>query len=82
MKTKIKYTDAPPDVEKALAVNERVADFLPPPDKLVEKVEKEKVTIALSKRNVDFFKRAAAKEGVGYQVMINNLLDSYVQRYS
>ena len=82
MKNKIKYTDAPPDVEQALTVNERIADFLPPPEKLVEKVEKEKITIALSKRNVDFFKKAAAKEGVGYQVMINNLLDSYVQRYS
>ena len=82
MKNKINYTAAPSDVEQALEVNERVVDFLPPPEKLVEKVEKEKITIALSKRNIEFFKRAAAKEGVGYQVMINNLLDNYVRRYS
>jgi len=81
MKNNIKYTDAPPDVDEALTVNERIVDFLPPPDQLVEKAEKEKITIALNKRNVDFFRRAAAREGVGYQVMINNLLDSYVRRY-
>ena len=82
MKRKIEYKDAPQEIEQSLSVGERVMDFLPPPEQLVEKVEKEKITIALSKRNVDFFKKAAAKEGVGYQVMINSLLDSYVERYS
>ena len=81
MKRKIEYKDAPADIEQSLEVAERVMDFLPHPSKLVEKVEKEKITIALSKRNVDFFKKAAAKEGVGYQVMINNLLDNYVERF-
>ena len=82
MKSKIDYTDAPSDVEQALTTNRHIEDFLPPPEKLVEKMEKEKITISLNKRNVDFFRKAAAKEGVGYQVMINNLLDNYVQRYS
>jgi predicted DNA binding CopG/RHH family protein len=48
----------------------------------VEKIEKEKITISLNKRSVDFFKSAAKEEGVRYQVMINNLLDNYVRRSS
>ena len=81
MKRGIKYQDAPADVEQALDMSERIHDFLPSPDKLVEKIEKEKITISLSKRSVDFFRKAADKEGVGYQTMINNLLDAYARRF-
>ncbi|MDR2162468.1 MAG: BrnA antitoxin family protein [Clostridiales Family XIII bacterium] len=81
MKNDIIYKDAPPDIENALSMAEPITDFLPPPSQLIEKVEKEKVTISLNKRSVDFFKRAAKKEGVPYQAMINNLLDRYVRRY-
>jgi len=82
MKNAINYTDAPDGIEESLATGERVVDFLPHPSMLVEKIEKEKITIFLNKRSVDFFKKAAKKEGVKYQTMINNLLDRYVQRYS
>ncbi|MDR1358236.1 MAG: BrnA antitoxin family protein [Coriobacteriales bacterium] len=81
MKDAIEYTDAPADVEYALAGKVRVLDFLPPPEQLVERVEKEKITILLNKHSVDFFRTAAEKEGVKYQTMINNLLDTYVRRY-
>jgi predicted DNA binding CopG/RHH family protein len=81
MKRRIKYEDAPHDVEKSLKTNIRVLDFLPSPNQLVEKVRKEKITISLNKRSIDFFKKAADREGVGYQTMINNLLDAYVQRH-
>ena len=81
MKRRIKYQDAPADVEQALDMSERIYDFLPSPDRLVEKIEKEKITISLSKRSVDFFRKAADKEGVGYQTMINNLLDAYARRF-
>jgi predicted DNA binding CopG/RHH family protein len=81
MKNKIKYTDAPADIERSLANAERIADFLPPPSRLIDKVEKEKVTILLRKKNVDFFRQAAQVEGVSYQAMIDNLLDRYVRHY-
>jgi len=81
MKNTIKYKHGPADIENALGIAEPIADFLPPPEKLVEKIEKEKVTISLNKRSVDFFKRAAKREGVPYQTMINSLLDKYVKRY-
>jgi predicted DNA binding CopG/RHH family protein len=40
-----------------------------------------KVTIALSKRSVDFFKRHAARSKVPYQKMIRSLLDGYVKHH-
>jgi uncharacterized protein (DUF4415 family) len=81
MKSRIEYTDAPPDVERALDGAKPVFDFLPPPEKLVLKKEKQKVTIMLSKESVEFFKRAAKENGVKYQTMINNLLDSYARHH-
>ena len=51
-----------------------VHDFLPPPKDLVFKQEGVKVTIALSKRSVDFFKGEARKHRTPYQRMIRRLL--------
>ena len=56
-----------------------VEDFLPPPSELVVKEDVEKVTIALSKRSVDFFRREAKKHGTQYQRMIRALVDQYAQ---
>lgn len=53
------------------------ADFLPSPEELVLKDETVKVTIALSKASVDFFKREAKKHHTQYQKMIRRLLDEY-----
>lgn len=41
-----------------------------------------KVTIALSKRSVDFFKAEAHKSHTQYQRMIRRLLDAYVDHPS
>jgi len=76
MNAKIKYTDEPIGKLKV------VEDFLPPPEDLVFRDEGVKVTIALSKRSVDFFKSEAAKHHTQYQRMIRRLLDTYAQRYS
>ena len=38
-----------------------VEDFLPTPDELVAREDNVKVTLSLSRRSVDFFKRAAKK---------------------
>ena len=76
MKKKIVYTDEPMgDVEV-------VGDFLPSPAELAFKEDGVKVTLALSKSSVDFFKSEASKHQTQYQRMIRWLLDSYVEAQS
>lgn len=57
-----------------------VKDFLPPPDKLVLRESNVKVTLSLSSRSVDFFKREAQKQHVPYQRMIRALVDAYAEK--
>jgi hypothetical protein len=59
-----------------------VDDFLPPPSELVFREDTEKVTIALSKRSVDFFKKEARLNGTQYQRMIRALLDRYADAHA
>ena len=54
-----------------------VKDFLPAPDALVPREENVKVTLQLSRRSVEFFKRAAKQRRVPYQRMIRALVDAY-----
>ena len=54
-----------------------VTDFLPPPGKLVLADETVKVTLSLTRRSVDFFKREATRRRVPYQRMIRALVDTY-----
>jgi hypothetical protein len=76
MSEKIRYTDEP------LGKLKVVADFLPPPEELVFRDEGVKVTIALSKRSVDFFKSEARKHHTQYQRMIRRLLDAYAEHHA
>ena len=76
MSAKIRYTDEP------LGKLKIVSDFLPPPEDLVFREEGIKVTLALSKRSVEFFKHEAAKRNTPYQRMIRRLLDAYAERYT
>lgn len=71
MKERINYTDEPMGKVKV------VSDFLPSPKELALKDETVKVTIALSKTSVDFFKKEAKKHNTQYQKMIRRLLDEY-----
>jgi hypothetical protein len=57
-----------------------IEDFLPPPDRLVPREENVKVTLSLSRRSLDFFKREAKKRRVPYQRMIRSLVDLYAER--
>src|SRR5688572_9454847 len=75
MSAKIKYTDEPIGRIKV------VSDFLPTPEELASREEGVKVTLALSKKSVDFFKSEAAKHHTQYQRMIRRLLDSYVETH-
>lgn len=59
-----------------------VRDFLPPPEKLAFREESVKVTIALSRRSVEFFKEKATQHHTQYQRMIRQLLDAYVDTHS
>jgi hypothetical protein len=76
MTGKIRYTDEP------LGKLKVVPDLLPSPEELAFREEGVKVTIALSKRSIEFFKREAAKHGTQYQRMIRRLLDSYARHHS
>jgi hypothetical protein len=75
MSRKIRYTNEP------LGKIRIVSDFLPRPEDLVFRQEGVKVTIALSKRSVDFFKSEARKHHTQYQRMIRRLLDAYAERH-
>ncbi len=61
---------------------QRIKDFLPPPNQLVVKQETTKVTIALEKSSINFFKRQAKKNHTKYQRMIREVLDQYASYYS
>ncbi len=75
MSAKIKYTNEP-------IVAKVVRDFLPSPKELAFSEEGVKVTIALSKKSIDFFKSEAAKHHTQYQRMIRKLIDTYVDTYA
>jgi predicted DNA binding CopG/RHH family protein len=74
MRAKIKYTDEPIEAKV-------IQDFLPPPEELAFREEGVKVTIALSKKSVEFFKSEATKHHTQYQRMIRRLIDAYVDTY-
>ncbi len=76
MTAKTKYTNEP------IGEYRVVPDFLPSPEQLAFRDEGVKVTIALSKRSVEFFKSHAAKSQTQYQRMIRQLLDAYVDAHS
>jgi hypothetical protein len=57
-----------------------IEDFLPSPDRPVPREDNVKVTLSLSKRSLDFFKREAKKRHVSYQRMIRSLVDLYAEK--
>jgi predicted DNA binding CopG/RHH family protein len=73
MKKKIVYTN------ESMGEVEVVADFLPSPAELSFREDGVKVTLALSKSSVAFFKAEASKHQTQYQRMIRRLLDAYVE---
>ena len=75
MTDKIVYTDGEIDEVRV------IRDFLPPPSELAFREDTVKVTIALSKSSIEFFKKQAARHQVSYQKMIRRLLDEYAARF-
>ena len=76
------YTETPKNISKAIQEGGIVTDFLPPPDKLIRKEPKVKITITLNSGSVDFFRKHVRQNNEKYQTMINEVLDKYVQKYS
>lgn len=72
---KVKYTNEP--IEEIQIVE----DFLPKPGDLILKDESIKVTLALSKSSIDFFKQQAKQHHSKYQKMIRALLEQYAAYY-
>ena len=70
MSAKINYTNEP------LGRIQVIKNFLPSPEELAVREEGVKVTLALSKKSVDFFKTEATKHQTQYQRMIRRLLDA------
>jgi predicted DNA binding CopG/RHH family protein len=76
MSARIRYTDEP------LGNLKVIRDFLPSPQELAFRDEGVKVTIALSKKSIEFFKAEAARHHTQYQRMIRRLLDAYAELHS
>jgi predicted DNA binding CopG/RHH family protein len=75
MKNKIKYSDEP------MGDLRGVNDFLPPPDQLVLKEENVKVTLALKKSSIEFFKEKAKEQHISYQRMIREVVNWYASHH-
>jgi predicted DNA binding CopG/RHH family protein len=71
----IKYTD------ETLGKINIIHDFLSSPEELMVKEETVKVTLALTKESVEFFKITAHEQHVHYQTMIRTLLDQYSKHF-
>lgn len=58
-----------------------IKDVLPPPNKLVAPKDEVKVTIALSRRSIAFFKNQARRNHSKYQRMIKEVVDRYATHF-
>ena len=75
MKNEFEYT------EETIGDIRIIDDFLPSPEQLVLKEDNVKVTLGLSKRSVEFFKREAKRHHTKYQKLIRRLLDLYAAHH-
>lgn len=73
---KIVYTDEPIGKIKI------IKDFLPTPQELASKDDTVKITLALTRSTVEYFKKIAKAHDTQYQKMIRRLLDEYTTKHS
>ena len=71
---KIVYTDEP--IQMGAIVN----DLLPSDAEFIFRETTKKVTIALTERSIDYFKKIADRHDIPYQKMIRIVLDEYAQK--
>ena len=77
MKKKIVYEDLTEINGEPFKVGKLVPNFLPSPEELIGKEKTVKVTLALTERALDYFKKEARSHNTSYQRMIRNLVSSY-----
>lgn len=75
------YEQTPIEYRNDLLRAKEVADFLPPPELLIPKVETKKITIALSTKSIKFFKEVSEQTHIPYQQLIRKVLDSYAEHH-
>ena len=71
---KIVYTAEP------IQLGKTVDDVLPSHAEFVLRETTKKVTIALTERSIDYFKKIAGRHDIPYQKMIRMILDEYAQK--
>jgi hypothetical protein len=57
-----------------------IEDFLPPPEQLVRRTRKVKVTLEVGEPTVELFRRKAGRSVDGYRRMMGELLDFYATK--
>ena len=69
-------------LEKIINNAKDIEIYIPPPDQLILQENNVKVTIALKKSSIEFFKKHAKKHKTSYQKMIREVLDLYASQYA
>lgn len=67
--------------DRPVGLLREIQDFLPSPEKLVATDEMVKVTIALDRGSLNFFKKKAEHLGTKYQKMIREVIRGYAARW-
>jgi predicted DNA binding CopG/RHH family protein len=58
-----------------------IPDFLPSPEEIAMSFKKQKVTILLDQRSVEFFKTQAQRAGAKYQQLMREVLRRYAAHH-
>jgi uncharacterized protein (DUF4415 family) len=76
------YTDAPPEINKITEHGTIAPDhWFPSPERMKELVDKQKITLLISRSTLEKFKTAAQEHGLKYQTMINQVLTYYAREH-
>lgn len=79
--SKVKYSNAPADVEAAMDAAVRVdGKFLPSPEQFIKMLAKEKISLNVDRITVEAFRTYAKKHDLKYQALMNQVLRSYAEQ--
>jgi len=76
MKRKRTYDEDEPSDQARI-----IPDFLPSPEEIAMSFKKQKVTILLDQRSVEFLKKQAKQAGAKYQQLMREVLRRYVSHH-
>jgi len=80
-RSEIIYTEAPDGLDEVLENAEEIHDLLPPPEHLIRRSKKKRVTMMIDEGTVDYFKKLAKDSDTKYQTLINACLETYVEAH-